>query len=602
MELCERALAALSADERGLRARLLARLVGMQRDRRFLTQHRLRAAEAVALGRASGEYEALAQALNVQTFCDLDDPVRALASAAALEAAAREAGDVEREMQAHDYRLIAFLRRGDVGAAEAELAASARLAERLAQPGQRWYAHATRALMALLRGNLQRAEVLASEARRVGQHAQPRESRSVAVGQLHAILREQRRLAEIADEAEEAAEQLPNFFILRCVRAHLAVEIGRVEQGRSYLDAQLANGFEDAQDILHHDYALALCAEMAERLGHRRAAEALVPMLSNVSRPSVVAPSCVFFGSTDRYRGLVAATLGEWLQAARLLREAASADRAAGAPLCALRSDLDRARILLAAPDAPAGVQAEAAALLREVEREAERAGFADILIEAQRQRGDAPVEATAASDVTLALESRELRRIGEFWSLRWGRRTIQLADAKGVRYVAQLLARPGQELSAMELATGGQGAGEVEASDSAAPLSFRVARDLGPAIDRGGARGLPAPGRGAGCPAASAEAAGDPRARESSSGGAAGADPGAGRRHRPGRSRPADRRRQRARAPERHEGDQIGLEAHPPRARGAWPPPGSHRSHGPVLPLRAGRARRRSLAHTCTR
>ena len=355
-ELCERALAALPADERGLRARLLARLVGMQRDRRFLQQHRVRAAEAVALGRDSGEYEALAQALNAQTFCDLDDPERALSSAAALEAAAREAGDVEREMQAHDYRLIALLRRGDVVAADAELAASARLAERLAQPGQRWYAHATRALMALLRGNLQRAEVLANEARRVGQHAQPRESRSVAVGQLHAILREQRRLAELVDEAEEAAEQLPDFFILRCVRAHLAVEIGRTEEARSYLDAQIANGFEDAQDILHHDYALALCAEMDERLGHRRAAEALVPMLSQVLRPSVVAPSCVFFGATDRYRGLVAATLGDWQQAARLLREAAGADRAAGAPLCALRSDLDRARILLAAPDAPASV------------------------------------------------------------------------------------------------------------------------------------------------------------------------------------------------------------------------------------------------------
>jgi hypothetical protein len=481
VELCERALAALSADERGLRARLLARLVGMQRDRRFLPRHRLRAAEAVALGRASGEYEALAQALSAQTFCDLDDPERALASAAALETAAREAGDVEREIQAHDYRVIALLRRGDGVAAEAELAASARLAERLAQPGQIWYAHAARALMALMRGDLQRAEVLAREARRVGQHAQARESRAVAVGQLHAILREQRRLPELAGEAEEAAEQLPNFFILRWVRAHLAVEIGRVEQGRSYLEAQLANGFEDAQDILHHDYALALCVEMAERLGHRRAAEALVPMLSQVSRPSVVAPSCVFFGSTDRYRGLIAATLGDWRQAARLLREAAGADRSAGALLCALRCDLDRARILLAAPAAPADARGEAAALLREVEREAERAGFADILFEAQRQRGDAPIEATAPSAAPSALEPRELRRIGEFWSLRWGRRTIQLADAKGVRYVAQLLARPGQELSAMELATGGLGSGEAEAGAAAAP---RVARDLGPAID----------------------------------------------------------------------------------------------------------------------
>ena len=207
--------------------------------------------------------------------------------------------------------------------------------------------------------------------------------------------------AELADEAEEAAEQLPSFFILRCVRAHLAVEIGRVDQGRNSLDAQLANGFEDAQDVLHHDYALALCAEMAERLGHRRAAEALVPMLSEVSRPSVVAPSCVFFGSADRYRGLVAAALGEWRQAGRLLRQAAVADRAAGLRPCALRCDLDRARIVRAAPDAPAEVRGEAAALLREVEREAARAGFhEDLDCSANAPpRAHASVEATAPSE-----------------------------------------------------------------------------------------------------------------------------------------------------------------------------------------------------------
>ena len=474
----------------------------------------------MALGRASGEYEALAQALNAQTFCDLDDPERALASAAALEAAAREAGDVEREMQAHDYRLIALLRRGDVVAAEAELAASARLAERLAQPGQSWYAHAARALMAMLRGNLQRAEVLASEARRVGQHAQARESRSVAVGQLHAILREQRRLAELADEAEEAAEQLPNFFILRCVRAHLAVEIGRVEQGRSYLEAQLANGFEDAQDILHHDYALALCAEMAERLGHRRAAEALVPMLSEVSRPSVVAPSCVFFGSTDRYRGLVAATLGDWQQAARPLARGRRADRAAGAPLCALRCDLDRARILLAAPDAPA----ERARRGSGAPSRGRARGRA-CRLRGHLDRGAAPARRRSRrSDGAHPTRRRRWSRgscgrIGEFWSLRWGRRTIQLADAKGVRYVAQLLARPGQELSAMELATGGQGSGEVEAGVSAAPRPVRVARDLGPAIDAAARAAYRRRAEELAAAAARAEAAGDrgraDRARE---------------------------------------------------------------------------------------
>ncbi len=228
-------------------------------------------------------------------------------------------------------------------------------------------------------------------------------------------------------------------------------------------------------------------AEAAVQVGARHSRQPLVETFTNQR-------VCKGIGSgrsggeppTDRYRGLVAATLGDWQQAARLLREAATADRAAGAPLCALRSDLDRARILLAAPDAPASVHGEAMALLREVERAAERAGFADILVEAQRRRGDAPLqetseEATAPSSTSA---TRELRRSGDFWSLRWGPRTIQLADAKGVRYVAELLARPGQELSAMELATGGRGPGEAKPSVTAASGPVRVARDLGPAID----------------------------------------------------------------------------------------------------------------------
>jgi tetratricopeptide (TPR) repeat protein len=482
VEMCERALEVLPAEERGLRARLLARLVGMQRDRRLLPRHRSRVREAVELGRASGDYEALAQALNARAFCDLDDAERALASIDELQAVALQAGDIERDMQAHDYRVIALLKRGEVAAAEAEAATSGRLAERLAQPNQSWFAHTARALMALLRGELERAERAAREARRVGMSAQTRESRSVEAVQMHHILREQRRLEEHAAAAAEVAEALPTFAVLRCVCAHLSAEIGRTEQAYTFLEAQLGSGFADIQDMLHYDYALSLCAEMAERLGHRAAAEALVPLLAEVSQPFVVAPACVFVGSVERYRALAAATLGRWQEAAHGLRRAAQQNRAAGASLYALRCDFDRARILLGAADAPAEALAEAGALLRDVEREAERGGFVDLLLGARALRGGA---AAVTAPAFVSGEAPELRRIGEFWNMRWGGRAIQLADAKGVRYVAELLARPGQELGAMELLTGGE-LPVGEAAEMAEPLtSLRVGMgSLGPAID----------------------------------------------------------------------------------------------------------------------
>jgi hypothetical protein len=487
VEMTERALAALPADERGLRARLLARLVGMQRDRRLMPQHRGRVREAVELGRGSGDYEALAQALNAQAFYDLQDAERAIGSIDEMQAVVSKAGDIERDMQAHDYRVIALLKRGDVAGAEADLATSGRLAERLAQPNQSWLLHAVRTQMALLHGDLERAERSAREARLLGTRAQTRESRTVEVLQLHAILREQGRLAEHAESAETVAEQLPTFFVLRCVCAHLGAELGRLEQAHTFLDAQLANGFADAQDVLHYDYALALCAEMAERLGHREAARALAPLLAELSQPFVVSPVCVFAGSVERYRALAAATLGDRQEAAVRLRRAAQQNRAAGAFLLALRCDLDRARILLAAAQAETAETAEARALLPDVEREAERGAFSAIAAEARRLRGGDAGAAAAPAPGAAASGPSELRRMGEFWSIRWGGRAIQLADAKGIRYVAELLARPGQELGAVELLTGGETAGgdvaDVAEVADALP-SVRPEGALGPAID----------------------------------------------------------------------------------------------------------------------
>src|SRR5262249_37131745 len=158
--------------------------------------------------------------------------------------------------------------------------------------------------------------------------------------------------------------------------------------------------------------------------------------------------------------------------------------------LCALRCDLDRARIALAAPEA-APAHAEALALLREVEREAEHGGFTEILVEAQRRRGEhssahpsaLPAPSTRAWALSAVSEPPALRRRGQFWIVRWGRCDIQLADAKGVRYVAQLLARPGQELGALELLTGGAGL-PADATDGLPPSGpLHLMGDLGPTL-----------------------------------------------------------------------------------------------------------------------
>ncbi|HEY6298209.1 MAG TPA: AAA family ATPase [Candidatus Binatus sp.] len=58
-------------------------------------------------------------------------------------------------------------------------------------------------------------------------------------------------------------------------------------------------------------------------------------------------------------------------------------------------------------------------------------------------------------------------RREGEYWTVAYEGKTWRLKDAKGYHYIAHLLGRPGEEIRALDLATGSGGASE-EVTDAA--------------------------------------------------------------------------------------------------------------------------------------
>jgi len=76
-------------------------------------------------------------------------------------------------------------------------------------------------------------------------------------------------------------------------------------------------------------------------------------------------------------------------------------------------------------------------------------------------------------------------RREGEYWTVRYEGSVARLKDAKGLRYLAQLLGHPGREFHAIDL----EGAGSPPAwpappgvRGGAGPDELRVRRDLGDA------------------------------------------------------------------------------------------------------------------------
>jgi tetratricopeptide (TPR) repeat protein len=460
-QLLEKALAGLPADEISLRARLLARLAGLQRDLGSAKQNIARVREAVALARRAGDQDALCLCLTALGLYEgsLGPTRRFFEITDELAAAARTTGDLEREMQANDFRAAGYIDEGDIAGAEESLAVSLRLAKQLDQPAQRWYAATVRAEITLLRGQLDRAEELAAEARRLGERAHANESRLCQLMQLCLIRREQGRAAEMLVVIDDLLALLPVYgMILRCFRASLALDCGRRDEARAFLDRQLQSGFADLQDLIIHRFMLALCAEMSERLGHAEAAAALEPMLAAIPKPHLVSAAAASAGSAARYRGLVATALGRHEDALRLLRQAGNENRSAGAAIWALRSDLDLARVL-----ARAGHGGEGARLTAEVVREAEARGLTALLAEA-RALGmpAAPAPRPAAPSGATAT----FRREGELWTVGWGGRSIRLRDAKGLRYLAHLLARAGADVPAVDLVAAGEGAAELGEAD----------------------------------------------------------------------------------------------------------------------------------------
>jgi hypothetical protein len=451
--LLEQALLALDDTEPALQARLLARLCAMQRDQRTLVSNIARCRDAVALARRTGDDTALLVGLTALATLELvgGSAAGGLVATDELQALARSRGDLERESQAHDLRIVFHLDLGHTDAAFRELAAGAQINERLGQPSQRWFHRALQAEVALLRGELARAEALAEATRSMAVAAQRPESAYIELVQNYYIRREQGRLAEVEKAVADAQLELASYAGVRCFPPHRAAELGRPLEAAAFLDRQVATKFAELQDSFHFRFILAMLAEMAARAGHREAAAALEPLLAAAGRPFLTSPASVSCGSALRYRGLVAATLGRAEEGARLLREAARENAAAEAPIWALRCQLDLARVL---GDVPAA-RAERAGLLERVITEARARGLAGLQAEAAALGASGPEEAPA------------LRRAGAFWTIDYGPVHVRLPDGKGPRYLAELLAREGRPVPAVELVASARN-GDDEEDDEA--------------------------------------------------------------------------------------------------------------------------------------
>lgn len=189
--------------------------------------------------------------------------------------------------------------------------------------------------------------------------------------------------------------------------------------------------------------------------------------------------------------GELEAALGNWSAAERRFAAAAlSSDRMRAGPW-AVEARLRQAEALLAAGEP--GADGDADALLRLVVDEAERLGLAGV---------DERVRAVREGRSRLgrrAGEEAEFRFDGTVWTLRFAGRTVRLPNAKGLRDLHELLARPGVDVPATRLLDPAGGAelvaarslgGDPVLDDTARAAYRRRLTELDAEIDGADARG----------------------------------------------------------------------------------------------------------------
>jgi hypothetical protein len=223
------------------------------------------------------------------------------------------------------------------------------------------------------------------------------------------------------------------------------VAAGRREEVRALFPAGLAGIDIDRIPGPTRWFYLAAVAEVAYQLGDAGAARSVRDELTPYADRFVVAAGAVGCGGAVSWLlGLCALTLDQLDESVGWLRQAVASNRRVGAAPFVARAQAELATALRRR-DRPGDAE-EARWLLAEA---AEAAGELGMVVLAR------DIAELQAADAEGGPDRPRLRRDGQDWVLTVGARSSRLWHSKGLAQLAVLLANPGQEISAVELAGG---------------------------------------------------------------------------------------------------------------------------------------------------
>jgi hypothetical protein len=179
----------------------------------------------------------------------------------------------------------------------------------------------------------------------------------------------------------------------------------------------------------------------------------------------------------DRYLGLLASTLGRSDDAERHLDEGIRLNEQMGARPWAAHARHDLAKVLRERDRG--GDRERADELDRDALATARPLGMTALEARITGGIGARPEEpAPSAADA-----AGVFRREGDYWTVAFAGDTVRIRDAKGMRHLARLLAEPGRELHALDLART-DAVADRHATDGVPELAPGGLGDAGPRLD----------------------------------------------------------------------------------------------------------------------